>query len=236
MGLIYVISDIHGELELFKAMIKKIDLKPEDTLYVLGDLIDRGEHSIDTLIFAMSHPNIEFIIGNHEDMMCSIYNGNEKFFNNWLRECNGGKITLDQYNALEESMKLKIEKFLKEAPLYKLIEVKGKKIILVHAGIKTFNNLSLEDLIKNQTRRDIIWIRDEFTKNPCRKDVTVIFGHTFTESLCNEHRIWYSYINENGKMFNDKIGIDCGSYESKKLGCLRLDDMKEFYISNGDLS
>ncbi|MEG2788833.1 MAG: metallophosphoesterase [Romboutsia sp.] len=224
-------SDVHGELDLFKKMIEKIDLRDSDTLYVLGDLIDRGEKSIDTLIFAMNHPNVEFIIGNHEDMMCSIYTGNVAFFKNWIRECNGGAITLEQYHSLEEKEQLEIENFLKEAPLYKLVEVKGKKFLLVHAGIQALTELDLEKALESQSRRDIIWIRGEFTKTPCRKDVTVIFGHTFTESLCEEHRIWYSYIEEGGKIHNDKIGIDCGSYESKKLGCLRLDDMKEFYVS-----
>lgn len=212
-------------------MTEKIDLKDSDSLYVLGDLIDRGEKSIDTLRFAMKHPNVEFIIGNHEDMMCSIYTGNVKFFKNWIRECNGGAITLEQYHSLEEKEQVEIENFLKEAPLYKLIEIKDKKFLLVHAGIQALTELDLEKALESQSRRDIIWIRDEFTKTPCRKAVTVIFGHTFTETLCEEHRIWYSYIEEDGKIHNDKIGIDCGSYESKKLGCLRLDDMKEFYVS-----
>lgn len=228
--MIYVISDIHGELELFKKMIQEIDLNHNDTLYVLGDLIDRGERSIDTLNFVMNHPNIEFIIGNHEDMMCSIYDGNVKFFKNWIRECNGGSKTLEQYNNLSEEEQYNIEKFLMKAPLYKIIEVKNRKFLLVHAGIKSMCEYNLDTAIKSQNRRDIIWIRDEFTKNICRKDVTVVFGHTFTESLCGEHKIWYSYVEDDGKLHNDKIGIDCGSYESKKLGCLRLDDMKEFYV------
>lgn len=229
--MIYVISDIHGELELFEKMLEKIDLKPEDTLYVLGDLIDRGEKSIDTLKLAMKHPNIEFIIGNHEDMMCSIYDGNVKFFKNWIRECNGGSITLEQYNNLSEEEQYDIEKFITEAPLYKLIDVNDRKFLLVHAGINPLNEYDIDTAINSQDRRDIIWIRDEFTKNPCRTDITVIFGHTFTETLCKEHKIWYSYMEHDGKLHNDKIGIDCGSYESKKLGCLRLDDMKEFYVN-----
>lgn len=228
--MIYVISDIHGELDLFKEMVKKIDLKEDDTLYILGDLIDRGDKSIETLLYAMNHPNMEFILGNHEDFMCSLYNKDTKLYNSWMRECNGGSITLAQYNELCEEERLRIQKFLEDAPLYKLIEVNGIKFLLVHGGINSLNEYDLETAISMQTRRDIIWIRDEFTNNPCRMDVTVIFGHTFTESLCNQHRIWYDFIEKDGRVHNDKIGIDCGSYESKKLGCLRLDDMKEFYV------
>lgn len=230
--MIYVMSDIHGEVELFEKMLEKINLKVDDTLYILGDLIDRGEKSIETLKLAMEHPNIEFIIGNHEDMMLSLYTGEEKIFNNWLRDCNGGQITLEQYNRLQVEEKEKIKDFLTQAVLYKFIEVNNRKFLLVHGGIRAFSEYELEKAIDQQSRRDMIWIRDEFTQAPCRKDITVIFGHTFTHSLCNEHKIWYSYIEDDEKQYNDKIGIDCGSYESKKLGCLRLDDMMEFYVSN----
>ena len=37
----YVMSDIHGNMRRFDSVMKQIDLQPEDTLYVLGDVIDR---------------------------------------------------------------------------------------------------------------------------------------------------------------------------------------------------
>ena len=49
----YVISDIHGEYEKFNDLLKKIDLKDTDTLYVLGDVLDRGHHPIRTLLQLM---------------------------------------------------------------------------------------------------------------------------------------------------------------------------------------
>ena len=38
----YVIADIHGEYNMFLELLDKIGLKPTDTLYILGDVIDRG--------------------------------------------------------------------------------------------------------------------------------------------------------------------------------------------------
>ena len=38
----YVRSDVHGQYKAYTKMLKKIDLKAEDTLYILGDVIDRG--------------------------------------------------------------------------------------------------------------------------------------------------------------------------------------------------
>ena len=45
----YVLSDIHGNQEAFDAMLSIIDLHPEDHLYILGDVIDRGMHGIELL-------------------------------------------------------------------------------------------------------------------------------------------------------------------------------------------
>ena len=39
--MIYVMSDIHGNTRRFDSILKQIDLQPEDTLYILGDVIDR---------------------------------------------------------------------------------------------------------------------------------------------------------------------------------------------------
>lgn len=39
--MIYVLSDIHGHEKRFASILKQINLQPEDTLYVLGDVIDR---------------------------------------------------------------------------------------------------------------------------------------------------------------------------------------------------
>lgn len=37
----YVLSDIHGNRQRFDSIMEQIALQPEDTLYVLGDVIDR---------------------------------------------------------------------------------------------------------------------------------------------------------------------------------------------------
>ena len=40
----YVIADIHGENNKFIELLDKIKLKDEDTLYILGDVLDRGPY------------------------------------------------------------------------------------------------------------------------------------------------------------------------------------------------
>lgn len=46
----YAISDIHGEYEKFMELLEEIELEENDTLYVLGDVLDRGKHPIKTVL------------------------------------------------------------------------------------------------------------------------------------------------------------------------------------------
>ena len=45
----YVLSDIHGEYAMLRKMLEKINFSDQDTLYVLGDVIDRGPHPVKAL-------------------------------------------------------------------------------------------------------------------------------------------------------------------------------------------
>ena len=65
----YVISDIHGQYKSYKRMLRAIQLQPEDTLYVLGDVIDRGPDGIKILNDMMKRENVIMFMGNHELMI-----------------------------------------------------------------------------------------------------------------------------------------------------------------------
>ena len=52
----YVIADIHGNERRFNSIMKQINLQREDTLYVLGDVIDRHPGGIRILRRIMSMP------------------------------------------------------------------------------------------------------------------------------------------------------------------------------------
>jgi predicted MPP superfamily phosphohydrolase len=62
----YFISDIHGEYDLFIKLLKKINFNSHDTLYILGDIIDKGKDSIKLLKFISKQNNMIAIMGNHE--------------------------------------------------------------------------------------------------------------------------------------------------------------------------
>ena len=39
----YVISNLHGNYQKYKAMLSEISFRDSDILYVLGDIVDYGE-------------------------------------------------------------------------------------------------------------------------------------------------------------------------------------------------
>lgn len=63
---VYCMSDIHGHLEEYLQMLKRIRFCDADTLYVLGDVLDRGADGLRVLQDMMYRPNVIPLIGNHE--------------------------------------------------------------------------------------------------------------------------------------------------------------------------
>lgn len=66
----YAISDIHG---MYGSYIEAVQsLNKNDNLYVIGDVVDRGENGIKILLDMMTRQNVKFILGNHEWQMIQI--------------------------------------------------------------------------------------------------------------------------------------------------------------------
>ena len=84
--MIYVTSDIHGCYDKFLKLLEEIKFSENDILYILGDIIDRGDKSIEMIKYVMKHNNIIMLLGNHESMMIEAYEN--KDFGLWLY--NGG--------------------------------------------------------------------------------------------------------------------------------------------------
>ena len=67
--MVYIMSDIHGRKDRFDDVLNQINLTKNDTLYILGDVIDRNPDGITLLKYIMSKPNIKMLLGNHEYLM-----------------------------------------------------------------------------------------------------------------------------------------------------------------------
>lgn len=214
--MVYCISDIHGEIDKFHAMLELIQFSETDTLYVLGDVIDRYPGGVDILLEIMQSENIIMIKGNHEQMMYDDLGPIAEYGARQLWLSNGGGCTRREllYHMRGENRR-KILRFVNNLPEYLDIEVEGKPFHLVHGfpGDDT------------ETR---IWGRIEpDTENP-KPGKTVIVGHTptcfLTDDFGSPFRIWKR---------PGIIDIDCGcgnETDMRALACLRLNNMEEFYV------
>lgn len=72
---IIAISDIHGNLPVFKKLLRKIAFDPEkDALFLVGDLLEKGPYNLETLYYIMElsrHPHVHPMIGNC-DVVCAM--------------------------------------------------------------------------------------------------------------------------------------------------------------------
>lgn len=81
----YVISDIHGAYFRLMDVLNQAHFDyDKDTLYVLGDIIDRLPHSGKILEWAYNCPStVKFLRGNHEDMMLAFFEKQQDFIDNY---------------------------------------------------------------------------------------------------------------------------------------------------------
>ena len=196
---VFVIGDIHGCLAMLKRLICKIDWAPErDCLIFLGDYIDRGEDSKRVIDFILglsdASPDVRCLMGNHESIFLDYLSGKKMA----LFTANGGGATLKSY---QKDGKVRIPPehitFLKNLHPWTELE----DYYFVHAGFRP----GVE--VRDQSREDMIWIRDPFLRSDYDFGEKVIFGHTpFHIPLQTDY----------------KIGLDTGAVYGNRLTCLEL--------------
>ena len=235
----YVMSDIHGNMRRFNSVMRQINLQPDDTLYILGDVIDRHPDGIRILRKIMDAPNIKMILGNHEYMMLraigrpyDAYEQTDDLFVAEQRELwyrNGGYVTHSHWKRLKKDLRERIIQYLQGLPLNYDFGVNDLHYKLVH-GAPTEEYKYFQKFHPTPTHFSV-WKRWRFFEE-LHGDYILVFGHTPTieYTFSGVMEIWFG---------NRRIGIDCGSglpekaihpyYEFGRLSCLRLDDMKEFY-------
>ncbi len=230
----YVMSDIHGEYDKFLEMLQKIDLQNDDTLYILGNAVDIGSEPLEVLNEMADRPNVYPIIGNHEQMavdalsllMDDIAEGRlDKLSPNTMQAIaewknQGGMTTLEEFIKLVEEERQDILDYLCDFANFEVVDTGGKTFILVHRGLGNFEKKGKK--LKSYSVKDLTKTEVDYEKQYFDDDsIYIVSGHTPTYTLCGEDKIYQSHNN---------ICINCGVAEGRKLGCLCLDTMEEFYI------
>lgn len=231
--MIYVTSDLHGyPCDKFTEFLYGSGFTDNDKLYVLGDMIDRGDDGVKIVQWMMKQLNVYPIFGNHEVMMLTcrflfdevtersiddLSADDLNSYIDWIR--NGGEPTIKALRELSVNEREAIVDYLLNSSLYEEVEAGGRKFILVHGGL---GNFSPDKGIDEYTLREIVWNRPTLDQR-YYDDKTVIFGHTPTPYL-QPGNIGRAIVTDTW------IDIDTGASGGYAPMLLRLDDMKEFYI------
>lgn len=167
----FIIGDIHGCAKTFRKMVEEeIQLKKEDSLYLLGDYIDRGPDSKGVIDFILelrdAGMQVFTLRGNHEQLLIESVNspGVERM---WLR--NGGDKTLNSFGL--ESVK-EIPAKYGHFFLNTLFYYETDDFLLVHAGL----NCEAEDPL--QDKMSMMWSRNFRDENNYLRGKILIHGHT----------------------------------------------------------
>ena len=234
----FVISDIHGQYGAYRRLLEEIDFKSTDFMYVLGDVIDRGNDGIEVIRDLMRRDNVELFLGNHELMMLnsiaferkarsgsvdmSIYAIHYTPLELWTHPSNGGTSTHQAFYMQSQKEQDEMEKYLRELPLIRRVKVGGRSYHLSHSYSlhRKFGNELYYANARLKEPEHVVWesIFDEPDFTPLDRSQwpffykrdTYIVGHVFTQRL--------GHVNEEGQgnIFKGKyrgykvINIDCG--------------------------
>ena len=230
----YVMSDIHGDYEKYAAMLEKIAFSDDDTLYILGDVVDRGENPMRILSDMSMRANVIPLMGNHEHMAEHVLRAvnveitAETIETSWNAEVilavrewyeNGGYFTSRDFSRLSLEDRESILDYLEEFSFYEELTVGDKSFVLIHGGLPDF---SPEKELEDYPLIGTLYARTDYGKR-YYPDKYLITGHTPTFLIDPAY---------DGKIYiaNGHIAIDCGVCHGKNLGCIRLDDLAEFYV------
>jgi serine/threonine protein phosphatase 1 len=228
--MIYLISDIHGEYGLFKALLKEINFSEDDELYVCGDIIEKGCDSVKLARLIFSMPNAYAIMGNHEDAFL-------KYYNSLMREHDGDfdKVLAELKSYISESggdgelLDWDVVEGIEFLPYY----IEKEDFICTHAGVPLDGEGRIPKL---SSIPEEVLINDRKFKNPDlipKDSKCVFFGHTATSAVIGDDKI-IAYKRKNSKLGDirdyAKIHLDTCTFVTRILGCFCIDTCRAYYV------
>jgi serine/threonine protein phosphatase 1 len=213
----FVVGDIHGCFELLRQAMDEVDFSPRnDRLFSVGDLIDRGPQSTETLEW-LGRPWFHPCLGNHEEMALQSLHDNEVLLN-WVL-FNGAEWWLE----LDNNSRLKYISAFGQLPVAMEIETRQGRVGIVHADVP--GGLSWPDFLDaleggdNAMREIALWGRrraEGLVTAPVEGIDRLVCGHTITTDRRIHRRanVWF---------------IDTGAFlsaiENGHLSLLSLDSL-----------
>lgn len=231
----YVMSDLHGAFNKYITMLEKIDFGAEDELYIIGDVVDRGEQPMEILFDMMNRANVYPLMGNHEvmalnglkllsgeisaDIVNQLSSEQLEMMSAWIKI--GATSTIKGFTALGSDEQTEILEYISGFLPYKKVSAGRNDYLLVHAGIDGFDP---DKPLDEYPIDALVWGRIDY-EIPYYDDIYTVSGHTPTQGIQGNPRPGYIF------RANNHIAIDCGACRRDgRLACLCLDTLEEFYV------
>ena len=188
----YVTSDAHGHVRALDHALELAAPGADDTVYVLGDMIDRGPDPVGVLRLVRGLPGARVLMGNHERMMLDTLLSDASAEDTLIWEMNGGTTTATGLDVLPREEYLELIDWIANLPLAFADTVAGRTYLFSHAGFDArLFRVELERELGNEHIRldatpaygdvdasvfervlrardpeDLLWIRDRFWSRP----------------------------------------------------------------------
>lgn len=239
--MLYLISDIHGDVMSFRKMLKKISFDPAvDHMIVMEDIFDWNDEGISLLEFMSDYlvgGSMQLIKGNHE-LFAQMYIEGSMSERQWIIFGGGG--TVRDIKKLNVDDQMKLHGFL--AHLSHYTEIHSPKYgvcVVTHPGIhcgsyirNADRTINIAESITNAVGRDEyrFLISSDIHNVPFSDkkafDRYVFCGHVTTNRLNEDH----SY---NVYVTPYYMDLDCGNGERNrggKLACYCVDENSAIYV------
>ena len=235
-----VISDIHAHRSWLERLLKKIDFSEKDMLIILGDMIEKGPESLETIRYIMQlcekhtvYPmmgnvdlwRIEMLLAEDGSLDKELYETNERMRQYWKNTffqdlCREAGVTVERLEDIPAARAAILSGFQKELDFMKELPsiLVTPSFLFVHGGLvheKLEDNFELPpfSLLKN----------DDFISQGKHFDKYVVVGHWPVCLYRSDIECSAPYISREQKI----ISIDggCGIKRDDQLNALILSDL-----------
>jgi serine/threonine protein phosphatase 1 len=198
-----IIGDIHGRHDLLINLLHRVD--GLGRIVLVGDYIDRGEHSAAVIDLLMDQPDNVCLKGNHEAMCLAFLDDPLRYGDRWMR--NGGLQTLASFGVggIAEGdglarMRDGLARVMGEERINWLRGLSthwaSGNLVVTHAGADPSRR------IDEQEERTLLWGHADFLTKPRSDGLWVAHGHVIVDQpSCSDGR----------------IAVDTGAYATGRL-------------------
>lgn len=227
----YVVSNLYGRHDKFEKLTSKIHFKDKDVMYVLGNIVDYGEQSVELVEDLSMRVNVYCVLGEHDYNAYLMLSEFDRILReggaptadfaskmiDWARD--GGQSTLEAFKNADKDTREGFLEFISELPVFEEAEIGGREYVLTCRGIEGFSpDKDLYDYDLEAFVSGSMELTHEYYP-----DKTMVVGY-----LDYEH----TPAGRAGKVstHGSNIALACDMSENDDVVCVCLETNEEYYI------